>query len=102
MAAPDLDAYLPSSLGKRVQRPVGSLGLVLNAEYAVRRGEELARWVFGDQCDDLRAFQFRKARLASGAGAISETVYALGVEAVDALPDGLRVTAELFGDLDVA
>jgi hypothetical protein len=44
----------------------------------------------------------RKARLASGAGAVSETVYALIIEAVDALPNSLGVTAELFGDLGVA
>jgi hypothetical protein len=102
LAAPDLDARLPSSLGERVQRPVGSLGLVLGTQHTIRLGEELARWVLGDQRDDLRAFQFLKARLASGAGTISESVYALVVEAVNALPDGLGVTAELFGDLDVA
>jgi hypothetical protein len=66
------------------------LVLVLCAQHTIRFGEELARWVFGDQRDDLRAFQFRQARLASGAGAVCETVvYALVIEAVDALPDGL-------------
>jgi hypothetical protein len=102
LAAPDLDAYLPSSLGERVQRPVGRLGLVLGTEHAVRLGEELARWVLGYQRDNLRAFQFRKAWPASGAGSVSEPLYALGIEAVDALPDGLGTTAELFGDLGVA
>jgi hypothetical protein len=102
LAAPDLNTHLPSSFDEGVQRPVGCLGLVLGAEHAVRLGDELARWVLGDQRDDLRAFQFRKARLASGAGTISETVYALVIEAVDARPDGLGVTAELFGDLGVA
>jgi hypothetical protein len=36
LRAADLDAYLPSSLGKRAKRPVGSLGLVLGTEHAVR------------------------------------------------------------------
>jgi hypothetical protein len=34
--------------------------------------------------------------------AVSETIYALGFEAVDALSDGFGVTAGLFGDLGVA
>jgi hypothetical protein len=102
LRAADLDAYLPSSLGKRAKRPVGCLGLILGAQHTIRFGEELAWWVLGDQCDDLRAFWFRKARPASGAGTVSETVYALGIEAVDTLPDGLGVTAELFGDPGVA
>jgi hypothetical protein len=79
LAAVDLDAHLLGGLGKRGKRPVGSLGLVLGTEHTIRLGEELARRVFGDQRDDLRAFQFRKARLASGAEAVSEAAYALSV-----------------------
>lgn len=92
----------PSSLDERVQRPISCLSLVFGPKYAVGLGEELARWVLGDQRDDLRAFQFCNARPAPGAGAVSETIYALGIEAVDALSDGFGVTAGLFGDLGVA
>jgi hypothetical protein len=102
LAAADLDTHLLCGLGERVQRPIGSLGFVLGTEHTIRLGEELARRVLGHQRDDLRAFQFFKARLASGAWAVSETVYAFGIEAVDALPNSLGVTAELFGDLGVA
>jgi hypothetical protein len=89
-------------LGQGVQGPVGWLSLILGTEHAVGVGEELARWVVGNQHNDLRAFQLCKARLASGTRAISETVYALVIEAVDALADGLGVTSKLFGDLGVA
>jgi hypothetical protein len=44
----------------------------------------------------------RKALPAPGAEAVCEPIYALGIETVDALPNGLGVTAELFGDLGVA
>jgi hypothetical protein len=37
------------------------------------------------------------ARLASGSGAISEAIHALGVEPVEALSYGLRVATELLG-----
>ena len=80
LAAADLDTYLPSSLDERVQRPISCLSLVFGPEYAVGLGEELARWVLGDQRDDLRAFQFCNARPAPGSGAVSETIYALGMK----------------------
>ena len=39
------------------------------------------------------------ARLTPGSGVICEAIHPFGVEAVDTLSYGLRVTAEFFGDL---
>jgi hypothetical protein len=38
------------------------------------------------------------ARLAAATGAVAESIYPFGVEAVEALPYGLRMTSELLGD----
>ncbi len=76
LAAAGLNAPLAGGLGQFVQGPLGGLRLVLGSEYAVGFGEELVRWAFGDQGDDLGTLTFRDAWLASGSGAICEPVYA--------------------------
>jgi hypothetical protein len=48
------------------------------------------------QSDDPRAFQLREAWLASGSGAISESIYPFGVEAMEASAHGLGVAAKLL------
>lgn len=48
--------------------------------------------------DDLRAFQLCQARLAAGAGTVAKPVYPFGIEPMDALSDGLGVTAKFGGD----
>jgi hypothetical protein len=68
-------------------------------EPAARLGDQLARRIVGNQGDDLGALLFGDAGSSSGSGPISEALYAFGVEAVEALPHGLWVRAELFGDL---
>jgi len=89
-------------LGEGIQRTVDCLGLVLGAEHTIGLGEELARWILGDQRDDLRALRLCKAWPAPGTEAVSETVYALSIEAVDALPNGLGVTAQFLSYLGCA
>jgi hypothetical protein len=66
---------------------------------AARLGEELARRVFGEQGDDPGALILREAGFAARAGAISETIYSCGIEAVEASTHGLGVAAELLGYL---
>lgn len=65
-------------------------------------GDQLARRIAADQCDDLSALIFCNACLTVGARTVAEPIYAQGIEAVDAFSDGFGVTAEPFGDLGVA
>jgi hypothetical protein len=85
--------------GERVQSPVGGPLLVFGLKPAAGLGEELARRGFGEQGDDPGALILREAGLAARAGAISETIYSCGIEAVEASTHGLGVAAELLGYL---
>jgi hypothetical protein len=48
--------------------------------------------------DDLRAFQLCEARLAPRTVTVTESIYTLAVEPMEAFPNGLWMTAEFLGD----
>jgi hypothetical protein len=73
---------------------------IFGLEYTVGLGKELARRVFGYQRDDLRAFFLGEAWPPTGAGTVAESVHPCEIEPVEALSDGLWMTAELLGDLE--
>ena len=62
-------------------------------------GEQLAQRIFADQGDDPGALVLCDAGLTARAGEICEPVYTFGVEAVETLSYGLRMTAEFLGYL---
>jgi hypothetical protein len=98
LAAADLDAHLLGGLGQIVQGPVGGLGLVEDLRWQSIVADQHPGRLFGDKSDDPGALVLRDARFASGSGAISETIYTFGVEAMEALSYGFRMTAKLLGD----
>src|SRR5215203_2930670 len=99
LAAAYLDAYLVCRFLLGEQNPLRSLRLVFGLESASGLGEQLARRIFGEQGDDPGALVLCDAGLTARAGAVSAPVYTLGVEAVEALSYGLRMTAEFLGYL---
>src|SRR3712207_1022201 len=56
LATADPYAHLSGGLSKCIQRPVGGFGFILGMHHTVGFGDQPARWLLGDQRDDLRAF----------------------------------------------
>jgi hypothetical protein len=82
LAASHLDAHHLGGIGERIHGPVGSLCLVKSLRRQSIVAEKPSRQVFRDQGHDPGTLIFCDARLASGSGAISETIHAVGIEAV--------------------
>ena len=72
---------------------------IFGPEYTVGLGKELARRVFGYQSDDPGALFPGEASPPTSAGMVAESVHSCEIEPVEALSDGLWMTAELLGDL---
>lgn len=97
LAAADLDAHLSGGVGQGVQGPIGGLRLVDDLRWQPIVADQPSGRILGDQGDDPGALVLRDARAAPGPGTICESIHAQGVETVEALPHGLRMTAELLG-----
>jgi hypothetical protein len=76
--------------------------LIEGFELSTTATHQAPRRLCSGEEDDLRAFQFCQARLAAGAGTVAETIYPFDVEPVEALADGLGMTAKFLGDPDGA
>jgi hypothetical protein len=98
LTATDGDPVRLRGGGECIQCPVGGLALSLGGQLTVSLADQLAGWIGRDEGDHLAALCFSQPRRAPGAGAISETIDALSIEADNALTDGLGMTVELGGN----
>jgi hypothetical protein len=86
--APDLgaahhDTTITRSSRQCIQRPVRLPLLIEGFELSTTAAYQTPWRLCSGQSDDPRAFQLREAWLASGSGAISESIYPFGVEAME-------------------
>src|SRR5436305_614854 len=99
LAAPDDDPVLSGGGGESIQRPVGFLLLIPGFQLAASGTDQPPGRIGSYQGDDPGAFGFCEPGLAPGTRAITEPVYPLGVEAVDAFAYRLRMTSQMGSDL---